>query len=271
MEENQLATILGSVARRMRADFEQSAAFQHRGESGTAREKIVRDFLSGYLPGNVEALHNGEIISVDGVISPQCDVIVMDGSTPPFTNLGGYRIIPNECVYGVMEVKTRLNREQLFDACEKIRRVRALPKSAYRKVPDPISRTTRAYGKTFSHYPTAGIIFAFDSVDLVTLGEHLREWCAGKESQDLPDSIWVLGKGFLQWVSPVNGNIDRGPTPGAELALFDVDPIIDVLFPLALHLNIHFAEAWMEPLNLIPYARRVGFGTFRKKWTVGQG
>ncbi|QGZ50381.1 hypothetical protein GPZ77_20245 [Streptomyces sp. QHH-9511] len=267
MERNHLSWILSSVAKRMRADFDQSVAFQHRAQTGEVREVIVRDFCEGYLPGHVEALHSGEIISVDGDVSPQCDIVIVDRSTPSFTNLGGYRIVPSECVYGVIEVKTKLDKQQLFDACEKIRSVKQLKKVAYKRV-GPFARHANVYDRVLPYYPTAGMIFAFDSGDLATVGQHLAEWCAGREPDEIPDSVWVLGKGFFNWISPVNGKLDRGPSSGAALALLDAEPEVDVLFPLALHLNIHFSEAWMDPLDLLPYAGKIGFGAFRKSWSL---
>ncbi|MFJ5611942.1 DUF6602 domain-containing protein [Streptomyces sp. NPDC093221] len=95
----------------MRADFEQSKVFSHNGEAGTSREVLVRSFLSSCLPAHVQAIHNAEIVASDGGVSRQCDVVVVNRETPPLTSLDGYRVIPNECVYGLVEVKTNLTRK----------------------------------------------------------------------------------------------------------------------------------------------------------------
>ncbi|MFJ4334531.1 MULTISPECIES: DUF6602 domain-containing protein [unclassified Streptomyces] len=149
MSQDALAIILRSVAKRMRADFEQSKAFSHNGEAGTSREVLVRNFLSSCLPAHVKAIHNAEIVASDGGVSRQCDVVVVNRETPPLTSLDGYRVIPNECVYGLVEVKTNLTRKDLLDSCEKIGNARRLSKTAYRRVPNPITRTTSAYGRTY--------------------------------------------------------------------------------------------------------------------------
>lgn len=192
-----------SVANRMRADFEQSKVFSHNGEAGTSREALVRDFLSSCLPAHVQAIHNAEIIASDGGVSRQCDVVIVNRETPPLTSLQGYRVIPNECVYGLVEVKTSLNRKDLLDACEKIANARQLSKTAYRRVPGPIVRTTSAYGRTYDHFPTSGIVVAFDGLNLQTLGDHLVEWCRKRPVWEWPDSVWVLGKGVC------NGGMQR--------------------------------------------------------------
>ncbi|MFF4292521.1 DUF6602 domain-containing protein [Streptomyces vinaceus] len=268
MTQEKLGKILSSVARRMRADFEQSQNFNHNGEAGTSREALIQEFLSGYLPAHVEAIHNAEIIAANGDVSPQCDIILIDRGTPPFTTLNGYRIIPNECVYGMVEVKTKLDGAQLADACSKISRLRKIPKTSYRPIPGMIPRSTNAYGKTHNHFPTSGIIVAFDGLTLDTIGGHLAEWCRTRNPIEWPDSVWVAGKGHLQWGDPRTGSLFRSPAPGASLIQIDAIPEQDVLLPLALHLNIHFSDAWMNPLDLIPYSGATPLGTYARQWTI---
>ncbi len=84
MTERSFAGILESVAARMLADFEASSVVEHRGSKGTVRETGFRtDFLAKYLPRNVEVTGSGEVISADGQVSGQCDVLLVDPATPP--------------------------------------------------------------------------------------------------------------------------------------------------------------------------------------------
>ncbi|WKX72597.1 DUF6602 domain-containing protein [Streptomyces sp. XD-27] len=268
MTTEKLGKILGSVAKRMRADFEQSQNFNHNGEAGTSREVLIQEFLSGYLPAHVEAVHNAEIIAANGDVSPQCDIVLIDRGTPPFTTLNGFRIIPNECVYGMVEVKTKLDSTQLTDACNKISRMRRIPKTSYRPIPGTIPRSTKAYGATHNYFPTSGMIVAFDSLKLETIGSHLMDWCRTRNPIDWPDSVWVAGKGHLQWGDPRNGSLFRSPVAGASLIQIDALPEQDILLSLALHLNIHFSDAWMNPLDLIPYSGATPLGHFARQWTI---
>ncbi|MFJ8104321.1 DUF6602 domain-containing protein [Streptomyces sp. NPDC096132] len=266
MTQEKLGPILSSVAKRMRADFEQSRNFNHNGEAGTSRELIIRDFLAGYLPSHVEAVHNAEIVTASGEVSPQSDIVLVDRGAPSFTTLGGYRIIPNECVYGVVEVKTKLDGNELVDACNKISKLRKLPKDSYRPTPGLVPRYTSAYGKVHEFFPTSGIIVAFDSLRLETIGNHLVRWCSGRDPVEWPDSVWVLGKGQLQWQNPANHYIERSPEPGASLLQIDAIPEQDILLALALHLNVHFSDAWMKPLDLIPYSGATRLGEISRRW-----
>jgi hypothetical protein len=268
MPQEKLGRILGSVAMRMRADFEQSRNFSHNGEAGTSREALVREFLASYLPSHVETVHNAEIITASGETSPQCDIVLADRGTPPFTTLNGYRILPNECVYGVVEVKTKLDKEQLVDACNKISKLRHMSKGSYRPTPGLIPRKTSAYGKVYDFFPTSGIIVAFDSLKLETIGSHLMDWCQNRPPVEWPDSVWVLGKGHLQWQNPDNHLIERSPEPGSLLAQIDTDASQDILLALALHLNIRFSDAWMNPIDLVPYAGAARLGVISRRWRM---
>lgn len=268
MSQGKIGRILRSVAKKMSADFEQSQVFQHRGETGTSRELIVHNFLNDYLPSHVAAIHNAEVISVDGGVSPQCDVVLVDKNTPPFTNLDGYRIIPNESVYGMVEVKSHLDKNSLTDACNKVSRMRRLQKSAYRPIAGTLPRSTTAYGRKWPHFPTSGMIIAFEGSDLKTRGTHLIEWCRGHNPIEWPDSIWVLGQGYLQWGDAQTRALRRSPQPGSVLHQIDAMEDTDILLPLALHLNIHFSDAWMDPLDLVPYSGTDPLGSYANEWTI---
>lgn len=268
MPQEKLGRILSSVAMRMRADFEQSRNFSHNGEAGTSREALVREFLASYLPSHVETVHNAEIVTASGETSPQCDIVLADRGTPPFTTLNGYRILPNECVYGVVEVKTKLDKTQLVDACSKISKLRRMSKDSYRPTPGLIPRKTSAYGKTYDFFPTSGIVIAFDGLKLETIGNHLMEWCQTRPPVEWPDSVWVLGKGHLQWQNPRSHLLERSPEPGSLLVQIDTDASQDILLALALHLNIHFSDAWMNPLDLVPYAGATRLGVISRRWRM---
>src|SRR5690349_10731025 len=116
MGTNSLDAIMDGVAQRMHADFRSSTSIQHRSSRGTDRERLVADFVRGYLPGHVQLFHGGEIVLVEGETSKQCDLLVCDRAAPPLKDLESFRIVPAECVYGVIEVKTKLTGSELVIA-----------------------------------------------------------------------------------------------------------------------------------------------------------
>jgi len=252
---------MASVAKRMRAEFEETAVVNHRGGKGASREDIVRDFVARYLPRNAEATGRGEIITADGQVSPECDVMIVDRSTPPLMDSRDFRIVPAECVHGVVEVKSRLDGRELLDACEKIRAVKSLPKTAYGPPPAGNLRQGLYYGRIYSYTPTAGIIFAFDSIDLEKLAMQFGDWMVGKDPSLVPDSIWVLGKGQLMWADRGSRDLKTRPDHGADLVVIQADPDQGNLLYLASQISILLSYAWMPPLALQDYASFGSDGT----------
>lgn len=259
-----LAQILSSVADRMLADFKSSGIAKHRGSKGTVREaQLLNNFLQKYLPRTVLAEHSGEVIATNGEVSGQCDILIMDPSTPPFWDEEDYRIVPVECLYGVIEVKSFLDTAELRSACENIARLKSFPKAAYHW--DKIGQTRWAYGRSWPYVPTVGIVFAYDGLNIDTLGEVLKE-----ASEPLPpelrvDSVWVLNKGFINWTNPTNHNMDMCPEPGAGILAAEAAPQ-EMLMPLVAHLNNHFATAWMSALKVTDYMRGDTWGRCARFW-----
>ncbi len=211
-----LREVLDSIAKKMLADFDASGAVQHRGSKGTVRESNLLDnYLSKYLPRSVTAVHGGEAITVDGEVSAQSDIMILDPTTPPFWDEGDYRVVPIECVHGVIEVKSFLDSTQLRDAWTKIARIKRMSKKAFRSNPG-YTRTRTVYGKVWNHVPICGLIFGYDGADLGTLGTTLAE-LAEEEDEGHPeyfvDSVWVLNKGAWSGSTPTTAALTYHPNP----------------------------------------------------------
>jgi hypothetical protein len=101
---------------------------------------------------------------------------------------------------------------------------------------------------------TAGLIFAFNSINLASLGAQFRNWCAGQDAALVPDGVWILGKGGLVWSTPGIEGLHPRPVPGCELRVVSADPVQDILLLFATHLSALFAYAEMPPLNLDKYS-----------------
>jgi len=265
MAPERFGNIMASVAQRMRAEFNETAAVNHRGGKGATREEIVQDFLKRYVPGQVEVTGRGEIITADEQVSPECDAMIVDKSAPRFMDRRDYRIVPAECVQGIVEVKSRLDGRELLDACEKIKTVKSLPKIAYAPPPDDNLRQALFHGRVYSHTPTAGLIFAFDSINLEELGRQFADWCGRQDVTLIPDGVWILGEGSLQWLAP-NGRFMARPDPDSNLSVIRADPEQGNLLYLTIQLNALFAYSWMRPLDLQMYASFGSDGVEIARW-----
>lgn len=254
MASTLLGSQLRSVSEQMHADFEKSGLVKHHGSRGTQREEIVRDFLSLYIARNFEIAHNCEIVAVSGDVAAQSDVVIMDSTTPRLQNLTSHRIVPVEYVYGTVEVKSRLTKKELEDACDNIKSVKRLPRLAYAE-----GGSVHRYmfgGKLYAAMPPFGLIFAYDSVDVRSVAKNLAYWCAQQPPELRPDGVYILGKGLLTWVDANN----RQPLSRAAehneptLDLLAPRDGRDVLMPMVMNLGALLTGAYIPPVQLRKYA-----------------
>ena len=259
-----LPEILAAAARSMRADFDRSAIIKHSASKGSVRELLLlSNYLVKYLPSNVKSAINGEIVTMRGERSGQCDILIYDPVSPPLYEEATYRLVPAECIYGVIEVKSMLDSRELESACEKTSEVKRYEKKAFGS-PNSVARYRRQYGCEWSHTPTSGFIFAYDSISLDTLAQKFMEITEKQPLKERMDAIWVLGKGALVWVDPETKDIDPSPRPGAKLGVIEALDDQDILFHMTLSLNEHFASAFMPgPLRLSDYAGEATLGMLK--------
>jgi hypothetical protein len=246
----------------MVADFKASGVAKHRGSKGTVREaQLLSNYLRKYLPRTVRAEHGGEVVAVNGAVSRQCDILIVDPSTPPFWDEENYRIVPAECVYGVIEVKSFLDSAELRKAAQLIADAKALPKTAYFPSPPNEPQRTRAvYGRDdWPYVPTVGMVFAYDGADADTLCKTFGELANQYPSELCLDSVWVLDKGFINWWDSAAGMIEPTREPGCTYRAFAADPQ-QMLMPFTAHLHRHFVSAWMPTFRITDYIAHVSWG-----------
>jgi hypothetical protein len=252
MTTNSLQSRFGAVARKVKADFEASAHTQHHGSRRTEREEIFAKFLALYVPGRVQAVHNAEIITATGDVSPQCDVVIVDRNAPRLRDLQSHRVVPAECVYGVIEVKSRLDSKELLDSCAKIAKVKKLVRTAY------VLRLATPSGLVPVTLPRAsvpvppifGYVFAFEGIQLKTLGNTLLKWCTKNPRNEHLDAAWIAESGMIVW-GPGDGvgnwfPVIRYPERDREMRLLGQMPERegDVLLGLIMGVS----SALIEPL-----------------------
>lgn len=263
-----LAQVLSKVAETIQSDFEESRLFSHSASKGTTREALVMErFLDKYLPRNVSTVHGGEVLSVNGDMSAQCDVLVLDPVAPYLLDKADYKIVAVEAVYGVVEVKSFLSSDELKAAFRKIAHLKSMPKTAFQPVLGP-TRSRNIYGRQWDYVPVTGMIFAYDGASLRTLGNAMAE--VALEYADQPhlmvDSVWVLNKGCLVWCDPNTHRINPGPEPGDAFQAIEADAG-QVLMQWAAHLHEHFATAWSTGFKLRDYFGQASWGTHLMAWS----
>jgi len=185
------------LSKKMLEDFEISAQINHQGSKGTYRENALKRFLSeGKLPTRY-GIGSGEIIGPVQNVSKQSDLIIFD-------QLNGLSLIydestqvyPIECVAGVIEVKSTLNKTEFLKSLENIRTTKQL-------VPAENVEKNIANGMRMAYRRPKpfGAIFGYRLGDnsLSSLEANLREWGKEVPREDWPNVIAVLGEGIIHY------------------------------------------------------------------------
>jgi hypothetical protein len=124
--------VFNQVAEKMRSDLKQArGALSHAGMKGASAEDTFRAFLRDYLPRSLD-VSSGVLVDAEGNVSRQLDVIISDAAkTPVLFRSEENRVLPVECAYAVIEVKSKLDTKELQGAFKNMLSVRNLKKTAY--------------------------------------------------------------------------------------------------------------------------------------------
>lgn len=238
---NSLHEILDLVAKKMQLDFEESARIEHRGSKGTVRERdIQRTFLEKYLPGVAQVTGSGELVSSDGQVSGQCDLMIVDAETPPLWKKEDYAIVPVECCYVVVEVKSDLTAGELKKSWAAAKKVKLLPRTAYLPPISPISMTRTAYGRQWPHaLPVRHIVFGYDGATLDTLAKEMSVLAQQDAAPWIGiDAVCVLNRGIVSWQNMSTGAVFErqvgsmafaSPTTPGNVLLFMMTSLNEIL------------------------------------------
>jgi len=101
------------------SQFREAGFVTHMGDRGENREEILSSFLERHLPKKYGVL-KGEIITQDGAKSHSADIIIYDALNAPVLYRGRTAVVPIESVYGIIEVKSTLSKQEFRDASGKI-------------------------------------------------------------------------------------------------------------------------------------------------------
>lgn len=183
-----------TVSRKLLHDFNISAEINHRGSKGSFRETALRDFLkSGRLPQRY-GVGTGEIIGPARNVSRQSDLVVFDQLNGLALLLSdSVQVYPIESVYGVIEVKSALSKQEFVKALENIKSVKALTPIENILQRGPLMTTSYARPAPF------GMVFAYCLADnsLDSLCANLKEWEASNSPDYWPNLVAVLGEGII--------------------------------------------------------------------------
>jgi hypothetical protein len=128
---NRLTEILDGLQARLEGELRGSrTAVTHPGARGEASEDDWLRVLNDHLPHRYQAAR-AFVIDSRGDCSDQIDVVIYDRQySPCLYNQANQRYIPAESVYGALEVKQDLTRDNALYAGEKVASVRRLHRTS---------------------------------------------------------------------------------------------------------------------------------------------
>ena len=123
----ELSSLFESTQRKMVGEFSAiREALDHGGTLGDETELAWRDFIGRLLPTRYQVC-DGFVVDAQGLRSDEIDIIVFDRHySPPLFQAGNVQYVPAEAVYAVFEVKQKIDRNTLRQACAKVSSVRRL-------------------------------------------------------------------------------------------------------------------------------------------------
>lgn len=216
----------GNIAQlRLEREFFSSLT-SHRGEIGRLNETHLVRMLRRYLPPKF-GIGTGFIVSGGETAdqSAQCDIIIYDAiNNAPFYYSEAWQVYPVEMVYGVIEVKTRIDTTELIDAFEKCARIRALcrtpegkPNKRYLRPVTPKPKQPAEHQSYASGVPPRFFVFGYEGPSAESLSGTFADLTQTMDGAHI-HGICVLDEGsglFLQHlayraaqdrVSPISAN-----------------------------------------------------------------
>ena len=258
MDKLDFAAFLEAAGQEFQARIDRAAFYQQPTGVGDAREDLVRQYLQDVLPRRF-SIDRGKIFDSEGHLSREFDVIISEAhDVAPAMSLAGRRIVPIEAVYGVLEVKSSLNREtynafiaavvELDQMTRYYQPLHALHGLEVDKLQAGFHPQDNAVGRVWS-----GII-TFDAPDGKTLADYLTKCCEG---------FWFIcvpGREFVTlWMKP----------PGFVGAPYGLKS-----FPLSIWLMMDLVNNNRRPRLLLPdfsrYRQRIvhAIGDLTGGWTA---
>ncbi len=202
--------IINKILLKFQAELLQRAKsvglMKHSSTNGMLKEFLVKSVLEAVLPKDC-GIYSGIIFDGKGNESKQIDIIIYDDRVPKFELSKGLGFYPIEGVIATIEVKSNLNKQDIFTALDNCHSVLNLmpilcgdPKIA---IGDNWVKPSSALEqrRALFEYNAATYIFSFDSVKIDTCIGHVKDWVDQTENS-IKSGIGLLPRAILgnNWI-----------------------------------------------------------------------
>ena len=205
MSKSAIDDWIKTISKMIKVSYEVGASVSdHSTILGDARESFIRDILEKFLPSSI-SIGSGQIIDQNGKRSKQVDVIIYRREFPILKTFGAADVYLIEGVIATIEVKSKLDKDNLIMALENSKSVKKLePKfldvSLVHAYESYFFKTRQSELDISEYYSFKQMvapetyIFAYFGQELETTKEHLKNWYISEDGADsnsyfLPEAI----------------------------------------------------------------------------------
>ena len=178
------------IADQLVAETEVASGLTNSSDVGASREDVYKRFLERHLPKTCNVFLGGYVFDIDGNRSKQTDIIVTAGNTPKFEmSTGNKHFAPLEGTIAIVEVKSHLNKQSLYDALENIAAIPSMPNQ--KGILSPVVKYSIQHWLDIPYK----IILAYGAINKETLFEHICEFYKKNDSIPInrrPNIIHIL-------------------------------------------------------------------------------
>ena len=187
--------VIKNAMPKLDAEYNMSRIVNHSASKGSLREFLLKDIIRPFLPKRY-GLCNGECFDGHDGVSKQLDIIVYDDLFSYAIPMGDYFMMPYESAYGVIEVKSMLNKKTFLESIHNIASFKSLQKklaSDCQVLPNfalnikGITWNKSGFKKPF------GVVFSYDSVEPKTVLNYFHQVKPLNPSL-MPDMIVLMKK-----------------------------------------------------------------------------
>ncbi|OOE47366.1 DUF6602 domain-containing protein [Salinivibrio kushneri] len=205
---------LNNIANTLSAQHQATSISKHGGNTGTAREYIIKNFLNLNLPSSV-SYSGGELFDSNDDRSGQIDIAIFQNDLPKLHIEENINLLPVDSALAVIECKSSLttgdmetSNNQLkiaLDSCKKVKSLQRLNtvgigKSYFKEkgISEVVNSGDLFDGNLTAHIKTPYMIFTFEGPDKSLLQKKLFEYQTKNDISldDMPEVITVLDKGY---------------------------------------------------------------------------
>lgn len=194
-------------------DYFESKDVKHPRDVGAIREDILRTFLreSGFLPARYEISDNSfRAASTTGHLSQEIDIALFDplDSIRLMRRKDVYEVLPIESVFGAIQVKSRLSKNELAKALDNIESLKRL---------DPVTAATVLFTERPPSRRAFGLIVAYETemawLDIVA---ELQAFASNNPPKHWPNAVFILNVGMFVIGEGHEGYFHNGDLEGVS-------------------------------------------------------